>query len=94
MNRFGWLLAFVFVLIAVPGLARTWTDNQGHKVEGEFVRVLKGKVVLSVGGRIVQVPFARLKDDDQEFVREQLEARGQGSFFTAQEKPKTVRRNS
>ena len=86
MCRFGWSVFCVFVLVAVPCLARTWTDRQGNTVQGELVRVLKGRVIVSVGGRVVQIPFGHLIDDDQEFVREQLEARGQGSFLSARKK--------
>ena len=87
MNRCGWLLVCLLPLCAAPGLARTWTDTQGGKVEGEFVRVLRGKVVLSDHGKIVQVPFGRLIEADQELVRQQLEARGQGSFVPPRKKP-------
>jgi len=86
MCRLGWLVPCVLVLMAVPCLARTWTDLQGQQVQGEFVRVLKGRVVVSVGGRAIQIPFGHLIDDDQEFVREQLEARGQSSFLPARKK--------
>jgi hypothetical protein len=86
MNRYGWLLACALVLDVSSGYARTWTDNRGQKLEGEFIRVLKGKVVLSANGRITQVPFGQLIDEDQEIVRTTLEARGQGSFLPPRKK--------
>jgi hypothetical protein len=56
-------------------------------VEGDFVRVVQGKVVISVNGRAKQVPFGHLSPDDQDFVREQLEAKGLGDQVPAKKKP-------
>ncbi len=80
-------LAACLLALAFPAFARTWNDTEGHTVEGEFVRVLKGKVVINVAGRMVQVPFGHLVEDDQDFVREQLEAKGLGSQLPAKKKP-------
>ena len=88
MSRCGWLAAH-FLVFAVPALARTWKRTEGQTVEGEFVRVLKGKVVINVAGRMIQVPFGHLVEDDQDFVREELEKHGLGSQLPAKKKTAT-----
>ncbi len=85
MSRCGWLAACVLVF-AFPAFARTWNDTDGHSVEGEFVRVVKGKVVIDVSGRMIQVPFGHLINDDQDYVREQLQAKGLGGQLPAKKK--------
>jgi hypothetical protein len=79
-------LAACVLVIAAPAFARTWNDDQGHTVEGEFVRVLKGKVVISTAGRMIQVPFGHLVEEDQDFVRAELEKHGLGSQLPAKKK--------
>jgi hypothetical protein len=87
MSRFGYLSVCVLLVSVAPALARTWTDKQGRSVEGDFLRVFKARVFVSSGGRTIQIPFGQLVDGDQEFVRRQLDARGQGSFLPARKKP-------
>ena len=69
-----------------PRLARTWTDNQGHTVVGEFDRVVKGRVLINIGDRTIQVPFGHLITEDQDFVREQLKAHGLQDQVAAKKK--------
>jgi hypothetical protein len=86
MYRVGWLTLCVLAF-ALPAFARPWSDTEGHTVEGEFVRVVKGKVVINISGHMIQVPFGHLIEDDQEYVREQLEAHGLANQLPARKKP-------
>jgi hypothetical protein len=76
MKKCAWLLLCVFFTAPMPAVARTWTDTEGHSVVGEFDRVLKGRVLINVGDRTIQVPFGHLISEDQDFVRDQLKAHG------------------
>jgi hypothetical protein len=57
---------------------RTWTDIRGRSIEAQFVGVLDANVVLLKDGRRVSYPFAFFSPQDQQYVRDQLEARGEG----------------
>ncbi len=87
MNRLGWLVVCVLLVAAAPLLARTWTDNKGQSVEGDFVRVMRAKVVLSVGGQTMQIPFGQLITEDQDYVRDELKKHGMESQVPAKKKP-------
>ena len=54
------------------GKARQWTDSTGNfKVEAEFVESKDGKVQLKkASGSIITIPFEKLSQADQKFVRE------------------------
>jgi hypothetical protein len=78
------VLLCVLAFSPLSALARAWTDYQGRKVEGDFVRVLEGKVELkAASGKTIQVEFGHLSADDQDFVREQLKAQGLGDQVPA-----------
>ena len=51
--------------------ARTWTDVQGRKIEGELVSQDETSVLLQLPGRDqpVPIPLARLSEPDREFLR-------------------------
>ncbi len=52
--------------------ARTWTQSaSGKKIEADFVRLDGDQVVLSMNGRMAQVPLAQLSAEDQDFVKQQ-----------------------
>ena len=87
MNRCGRLIFFVLILAVIPAFGRTWTDSNGKKWEGDFVRVLRGKVLISVAGRNIPVPFGRLSPADQDFVRDILEKQGLGSQLPPRKNP-------
>lgn len=55
---------------------RMWTDNTNRKIKARFVRMNNGNVVLQ-NASVFNVPFYNLSDDDQTFIREILESRGQ-----------------
>ena len=63
--------------IASVALGRTWTDNQGNEVKAKFVRVHEGNVVLIAGRRLIKAPFANFSVEDQDYIRQQLKAKGQ-----------------
>lgn len=74
------IVLFLVCIATAEAKYRTWTDAQDRTVTAEFVRINNGNVVLKQNnGKVISVPFYSLSDDDQEFVRELLEAKGQGS---------------
>lgn len=80
------LAALVVLALASPAWAaaaktRTWTDNQGRTMTAQFVRVFEGQVILSRGNKPLRVPFYSLSEDDQEYVKEQLTAKGQAHLI-------------
>jgi len=87
MNRLGWLVVCVLLFAAAPLLARTWTDTKGQTVEGDFVRVMRAKVLVSVGGKTIQIPFGQLITEDQDYVRDELKKHGLESQVPAKKKP-------
>ncbi len=69
--------AVLFVVLSVAD-AREWTDRRGNKMEAEFVNLNGGLVILAVKGRSRAYPFNEFAKVDQQFVRRQMEAKGQG----------------
>ncbi|TWT29711.1 SHD1 domain-containing protein [Blastopirellula retiformator] len=57
---------------------RKWTDEDGNQIQAKFVRMHDGNVILLQGNKGHNVDFYTLSDIDQEFLREQMEALGQG----------------
>ncbi len=86
MKKCAWLLLCLLLTASLPALARTWRDTQGNTLEGEFDRVVKGRVLINVGDRTVQVPFGHLVTEDQDYVREKLKAHGLESQVPAKKK--------
>jgi hypothetical protein len=66
-------------LVSKPKTAvnRVWTDNQGRKTTGKFVRVFNGDVVLLRAGGPISIPFYDLAEADQEYVKDLLKSWGQ-----------------
>jgi len=69
-------LAFGGVWIAVPALAREWTDNTGkYKIEADFVSAENGVVTLKKSdGQTIHLPLEKLSEADRQFVRAQAAA--------------------
>ncbi|MEM7315306.1 MAG: SHD1 domain-containing protein, partial [Planctomycetota bacterium] len=65
-----WAIAFLCVtlLLQSPTLARRWTDTNGQSVSATFVRVNGNTVVLKQGTKILQIPFAKFCEEDQEYI--------------------------
>lgn len=71
-SAFRVIFCLAFVCLPALGWAglRTWTAVDGRKVEAEYVKVEAGQVYLKpANGKIVPVPFARLSEADQAFVK-------------------------
>ncbi|MCE9527662.1 MAG: hypothetical protein K8R36_16600, partial [Planctomycetales bacterium] len=58
---------------------RIWTDVQGKPLSARLLRMVEGKVELREQDQKIQIPFAKLSYDDQEFVRKWFDERGQGN---------------
>ena len=81
MKPFRLLLVVVIALVAVSAFARTWTDKQGNKTQAKFIRYFDGNVVVQRGIKVILIPFDDLCEEDQDYVRKQLEAKGQGNLL-------------
>ncbi|MCE9557032.1 MAG: hypothetical protein K8T91_27105 [Planctomycetes bacterium] len=57
---------------------RIWTDVHGKPLSARLLRMVEGKVELREQDQKIQIPFAKLSYDDQEFVRKWFDERGQG----------------
>ena len=64
-----------------PIFGRTWTDLHGRTISATFVRVHEGKVVLLSGSKPLQIPFLSLSMEDQQYLRNMLEAEGNGHLL-------------
>jgi len=70
----GWLCLAWFLVVSVAG-ARTWTDNQGRKIEAEFSGINDGHVMLVMsGGQEYKFPIEKLSPDDQKWVADNAQA--------------------
>lgn len=68
-------LCIVVMIIAHPADARTWTDVQGRKIEGDLVSSDETNVTLKLaGGKTVAIPLARLSEEDRKFISEKAPA--------------------
>ncbi len=56
---------------------RQWTDKQGNEIKAKFVRMHEGQVVLLQGRTAHKVSFYDLGDEDQVYLRGELENRGE-----------------
>src|SRR5262245_20193806 len=57
---------------------RVWSDLQGKKSSGKFVRIHDGNVILArTSGRVFEMPYKLLSREDQLYVRGLLTARGE-----------------
>jgi hypothetical protein len=61
--------------------SRVWTDNQGRKFTGKFVRVFDGNVVTTRAGGPVTTPFFDLVEADQQYVKDVLTSRGEAALI-------------
>lgn len=59
-----------FFTATVFCFSRTWTAKDGRTLEGELVRVDGEVAVVSIGGKEVRIPFAKLSEKDIEFLKE------------------------
>lgn len=68
-------LSLILLFLSV-GLVcgRTWTDVQGRKVVGEFLRLDAGSPVVSINGKEMTLPLDKLSAEDQAFVADLVKA--------------------
>lgn len=71
-------LILLSLWIAATGLARSWTDTSGRKIEAEVVRVNPNHtVVLKTGrGKVATVPFGTFAAEDVQYLEELLANHG------------------
>ena len=74
--------------------ARTWTDLKGNQLEGEFVKVTGDNVVLRHDGKTAVYPLKYFSPTDQDYVRRQLKARGEGRLLPSASRPSTIGGNA
>jgi hypothetical protein len=65
-------------LIPTAGESRTWTDSRGQSLSGQFLGVVNQNVVLLTNDKPASFPFGQFSAADQEYVRGQLDSRGEG----------------
>ena len=56
--------------------AREWTYDTGRTIEARFIRMHEGQVVLMRGKKVMKVDFYQLSDADQQYLRDELSAKG------------------
>ena len=68
---FLFAVTFLLVIDSVSW-ARIWTGKNGRQIEGKFIRVTQGNVIIRSRNRTWNVPAAILSRSDHEFLRFQL----------------------
>lgn len=58
---------------------RQWKDDEDNEIKAKFVRMFEGQVVLLQGQKAHKVSFYDLSDEDQAYLRGELEQRGEDS---------------
>ncbi len=71
----------VLSALAMNAHGRTWTDSQGNKTNAKFVRIHEGMVVLLRGNTTLRLPFESFSEEDQQYLREMMEAEGKGNLL-------------
>ncbi len=56
---------------------RQWKDNKDNEIKAKYVRIFEGQVVLLQGRTAHKVSFYDLSDEDQVYLRGELEQRGE-----------------
>ena len=73
MTKKSCFAAILFILavsfLCTTAEARRWTDIDGNEVVARFVRVSDGVVYLKKGTRVIEVPFDKFSEEDQEHIR-------------------------
>lgn len=73
--RFTITISALALAMAGSGLARTWTSADGKNTfEGEFVSATDSNVTVKRANGKVTFAIAKLSDDDQAFIQEQVAA--------------------
>ena len=69
------------------GEKRVWTDTQGRAIEAQLIGMQKRKVVVLQNDKVVEYSFSTFSVEDQEYVKEQMDERGQGNLVPAIVRP-------
>ncbi|RCS54230.1 hypothetical protein DTL42_03525 [Bremerella cremea] len=56
---------------------REWTDDQGTQIKAKYVRMFDGHVILLQGKTPHKVPFYKMSEEDQAYLRAELTALGE-----------------
>ena len=65
------LLCYLLLSLTLSLSAKTWTNNKGQSVEGEFIRMDgDDQVVLMIGTKEHSMPLSDLSEDDQKWISE------------------------
>lgn len=68
------LSCMVLTCTAAFSESRTWTNNLGKTLEGEFVKATDKEVSVKLNsGKTVKLPLASLSEDDQAFIKQVVE---------------------
>lgn len=67
-------------LLPKVGEQRVWTDLQGRAIEAQFIGMKKRNVVVLENDKVVEYVFSTFSVEDQEYVKKQMEERGQGDL--------------
>lgn len=59
--------------LCLPCLAREWVNDEGRKIEADYVSCDGTTVVLMRAGKEIRYPLARLSPADQDFIKQQQE---------------------
>lgn len=62
---------------------RQWTDKQDNEIKAKYVRIFEGQVVLLQGRTAHKVSFYDLSEEDQAYLRGELEARNEADQIPA-----------
>ena len=57
----------LLILLTISLQARTWTDINGRKIEAEMMRPDGDQVVVSMGGKEINIPRSKLSKEDLDF---------------------------
>ena len=63
--------------------AREWTDTSNNSIDGDFQWMEEGNLVIKTAGGLVAVPFHRLSNVDQNFLRANLSRQGISDILPA-----------
>lgn len=60
---------------------RTWTSSTGMEIRAKFVRIHEGKIILLQGRKSHHVTFYELSEEDQKYLKEEMDARGESDLL-------------
>ena len=79
-------LALATLFNSTTASARTWTSRDGRTISAKFVRMHMGDVVLVRSGRVLEVPFEKFCEQDQDYIRDKLTKSGKDHLIPSPKK--------